>query len=225
MSPAEDAAHTLFHWLAVEDTPPAEPCDAVIGFGHFDLAIPRRCAELVNAGRAARLIFTGGIGAGTADLGMPEADASLAALAEEHPDLAENAVVENRSTNTGENIRFTHELLLRAHPALAFGHGIRSVLLVATPCRQRRVWLTWRELFPDIPASNAPAPARYDSLAALYASKGEDIRRQMLGEYQRLRDYPAKGWIVGEPIPAAIHAAAGIIAESRAEAAPTDSSG
>ncbi len=202
-------AHRIFFdWLALRDAEPLTPCDAVIGFGHFDLAIPRRCAELVRAGKASHLIFTGGIGAGTADLGMAEADAFITALAREHADLAARAVCENRSTNTAENIRFTRELLLATNPRLALGSGIRSVLLVATPCRQRRVFLTWRKLMPDIPAVNLPPLHTFESLAALYASKGDDLVQQMLNEYQRLRDYPAKGWIAEAPIPTALHEAA-----------------
>jgi len=205
---AEHAALTLFEWLALSDAQLADPCDAVIGFGHFDLAIPIHCAERVMAGRAKHLIFTGGIGAGTADLGMAEADAFVASVAKQDPALAARAICENRSTNTAENIRFTRDLLAEKHPAIAFGHGIRSVLLVATPSRQRRVFQTWRKLMPDIPAVNMPPPHTFEALAALYTSKGEDILQQMLGEYQRLRDYPAKGWITKEPIPEAIHEAA-----------------
>jgi hypothetical protein len=31
---------------------------------------------------------------------------------------------------------------------------------------------------------------------------------QLLGEWQRIRDYPAQGWIAEEPIPEEINAAA-----------------
>ena len=55
---------------------------------------------------------------------------------------------------------------------------------------------------------NAPPLPTFEALAALYASMGEDILRQMLGEHQRLRDYPAKGWITDEPILDCVHAAA-----------------
>ena len=210
--PANASEQTLFNWLALRDPLPATGVDAVIGFGHFDLSIPRRCADLVHEGCAQPIIFTGGIGAGTADLGRPEADAFAAELAKEHPDLARQALIENRSTNTGDNIRFTRELLQSLEPPLVLGEAIRSVLLVATPCRQRRVWLTWQKLVPEVPAWNAPPPTDYDSLRALYASKGEDISRQLVGEYERIRDYPVRGWIAEETIPPAITEAARILA-------------
>ena len=206
------AEQTLFNWVAVRDPLPTSAVDAVIGFGHFDLSIPRRCAELVRQGAARRIVFTGGIGAGTADLGGPEADAFAAELAKDHPDLARNAVVENRSTNTGDNIRFTSDLLRSLDPPLSFGEAIKSVLLVATPCRQRRVWLTWQKLVPEVAVWNAPPRADYESLRALYATKKEDIRLQLVGEYERIRDYPARGWIAEDQIPPTIHEAARVLA-------------
>jgi hypothetical protein len=207
-----NAEQTLYNWLAVRDPHPGIRFDAVIGFGHFDLGIARRCAQLVREGCAQRIIFTGGIGAGTADLGRPEADAFVAELAKEHTDLASQAIVESRSTNTGENIRFTRDLLEAS--GLALGTAIKGVILVATPCRQRRVWLTWERLVPEAGAWNAPPVTGYESLRALYATKGEDIRLQLIGEYERIRDYPVRGWIAEEQIPVPIHDAAEALTRS-----------
>lgn len=211
---ADHAERMLFEWLAVRDSLPAAPCDAVIGFGHFDLSIPRRCAELVRSGAAKRIIFTGGIGAGTADLGRAEADAFLQELTRSDPELAHDAVIENRSTNTGDNIRFTRAVLESLSPPLRFGEEIRSVLLVATPCRQRRVWLTWQKLVPEVRAWNVPPATDYESLQALYWTKGEDIRQQLVGECQRIRDYPGRGWIAASEIPSSIADAAQTLASS-----------
>ena len=35
--------------------------DVIIGFGHFDLAIPEHCLKLYREGCAGRIIFTGGV--------------------------------------------------------------------------------------------------------------------------------------------------------------------
>jgi uncharacterized SAM-binding protein YcdF (DUF218 family) len=204
MNPAE----ILYSWLAMHG--PVTRADTVIGFGHFDLAIPRRCVELVKSGAAQHIIFTGGIGAGTADLGKPEADAFADVVAADAPQYSRELVVENRSTNTAQNIQFTDELL-KVRPAVAMG----SVFLVATPCRQRRVWLTWRKHHPEIPAQNAAVEATYEETRDLYASKQQDIVEQLLGEWQRIRDYPAKGWIVADEIPQAVNAAAEQLLQAR----------
>ena len=112
----------VFNYLAETDELPAAACDAVLGFGVFDLKLPRFCGELYRSGRAKRIIFTGGVGAGSADLGQPEADAWHAELLKTHPCIPrDHIILENRSTNTGENVRFTAELLAQKHPRLAFG--------------------------------------------------------------------------------------------------------
>jgi hypothetical protein len=208
-----EAARTLFSWLAVANIPQDAKCDAVIGFGHFDLNIPRRCGQLQQSGAARHIIFTGGIGAGTADLGEPEANAFLAELTKEYPTTSPiQVIIENRSTNTGENIRFTRDLLEGSYADLAFGQGIHSVLLVANPCRQRRVWLTWRQLLPSIPAYNAPATGTLEQQELLFASKGQNVISQLLGEFERIRDYPARGWITASPIPNEVTDAATVLA-------------
>lgn len=199
---------TLHRWLAVQDSLPSATVDAVIGFGHFDLSVPRHCLNLFRWGYAKQIIFSGGIGAGTADLGGAEADVFEQLVYRLAPCLADSILVENRSTNTAENIRFTGDMLELEHPGLAFGKGIRSVILVATPCRQRRVWQTWRKLQPEVISLNSPPAVPIELLSHLYTTKGEDLSAQLLGEYERLRDYPARGWVVDDPIPARIDRAA-----------------
>ena len=99
-----DAARSAYDYLSdVDDTPP-EMVDAVIGFGTFDLQLATYCGKLYADGRARRIIFTGGVGAGTADLGQPEAIAWLAELRRGFPQIPlTDVLTETRSTNTAEN--------------------------------------------------------------------------------------------------------------------------
>src|SRR4051812_48766594 len=108
------AAERVLDYLAQSDPAPGTPVDAIIGFGVFDLALPRFCGELHDRGIAPRIIFTGGIGAGTGALGGPEAQVWRDELRRSHPQIPDSAIViENRSTNTAENIAFTAALLAR----------------------------------------------------------------------------------------------------------------
>ena len=203
------AAEEIFDYLAATDPLPDTPVDAIVGFGTFDLGLPRLCGDLYQRGCAPWLIFTGGIGAGTADLGQPEADAWRTELKRSHPHLpAECLILENRSTNTAENIRFTAELLQRDHPARAFGAGIRRVIGVASPSRLRRVALTWRKLQPTVPLLRMrPPAATYATEQALYTAKGFDYDAHLAGEIERIIDYAERGWTAREPLPALIAAA------------------
>ena len=203
-----DSARQVFDYLAATDVLAAIACDAVIGFGVFDLKLARLCGELYVSGRVARIIFTGGIGAGSADLGQPEADAWYAELRQAHPKIPrEHVILENRSTNTAENIRFTAKLLERHHPALSFGRGIKTVIAVASPSRLRRVRLTLMQMQPDLRILGRHTGSSFEAEHALYASKGIDFVAHLVGELDRIVDYAARGWISPEPLPPPIAAA------------------
>ena len=203
-----DNAHQVFDYLAARDVLVATAYDAVIGFGVFDLRLPRFCGELYVAGRVKRIIFTGGIGGGSADLTEPEADAWYAELRRAYPQIPrEHVILENRSTNTGENIRFTAELLTRQHPDLSFGRGIKTVIAVASPSRLRRVRLTLKQMHPTLQIFGQHTGSNFAEEHALYASKGIDYIAHMVGELDRIVDYAARGWLFPEPLPSPIAAA------------------
>ena len=207
------AAKRILAYLAECD--PRDPSgtethvDAIIGFGVFDLRLPRFCGELLTEGFGDRIIFTGGCGAGTGNLGGPEAEVWREELRRSHPQISDaQVIVENRSTNTAENIRFVAELLPRVRPEWTFGGAIRSAALVASPSRLRRAWLTMRQLHPAVRTVRRLPPFSFDGERELYAQNGVDYIAHLLGEVDRLVQYPAKGWIAPEPVPLVIAAAA-----------------
>ena len=203
-----NSAQEIFDYLAATDALVVTVCDAVIGFGVFDLKLPRFCGELYVAGHAKRIIFTGGIGGGSADLAEPEADAWYAELRRVYPQIPrEHVILENRSTNTGENIRFTAELLARKHPDLSFGGGIKTVIVVASPSRLRRVRLTLKQMQPQLQIFGQHTGASFAEEHALYESKGINFAQHLVGELDRIVDYAARGWIFPEPLPPPIAAA------------------
>src|SRR4051812_33676776 len=83
----EAAAKRVLDYLAASDPLPTSeaPADAIMGFGLFDLALPRFCGDLFAQARAQRIIFSGGIGVGTGNLVGAEADAWRAELRRSHP--------------------------------------------------------------------------------------------------------------------------------------------
>lgn len=180
-----------------------EPADTVIGFGHFDLRIARHCGDLFRQGRAKRIIFTGGLGAGSADLSQPEAKAFAAELARTHPEIPTTQILlESTSTNTGENVQNT----LQA--AAERNWPLDRVILVATPFRQRRVMQTWRQRAPRSQGQSSPPSSSLDIDIALFATKNEVLLHQLPGELDRLTLYASRGWIAPVPIPDDVHQAA-----------------
>lgn len=199
-------ARVLFDYLYLRD-PEIGPADAVIGFGHFDLKIPRRCLELHRRGLAPLIVLSGGRGAGTADLGQAEARAFLDEI-QAHGGVSEGAVLlEDRSTNTGENVEATTRLLGDEGRAFGSEAGVRTALVVANAYRQRRVDLTCRLHHPGVRWINAPPATSFDEEVALYAGKGQDLVPLLSGEIQRLLDYPNRGFCLPAHIPRDVLAA------------------
>lgn len=197
-----ESAVIIYEYLAQTDPPSNQPCDAALGFGTFDLKLANFCGELHVSGQAGVIIFTGGIGAGTADLGGPEADVWWRELQRSFPNIDANKVVlENQSTNTAENISFTARKLKVGHPHLAFGQGIRSVAMVASPSRMRRAWLTLCQMEPSLTVLRRFPSSSLDEEYALYESKGMPYLAHMVGELNRIVKYSDLGWLVSTELP------------------------
>lgn len=213
MQPDLDAdARRLFEYLAVCDYDAAAmagaPADLIMGFGHFDPKIPRVCGALWCHHLAPRILFTGGRGAGTADLNQPEALHFRNELCRCYPEIPEDVVlVEPRSRHTGENVINSIALLRSVTPEACFERGVTHVILVANAYRQRRVWLTCRRHMPRVHFTNAPPPTSLGEELALFAGKGQDLIALMVGEVERLMKYSELGYIAMAQIPEDVYAA------------------
>jgi uncharacterized SAM-binding protein YcdF (DUF218 family) len=90
-----------------------EKADCIFVLGSHDRRVAHRAAELYLQGLAPLLIFSGGLGRLTKDSWI-EAEADLFARIAIDRGVPEEAIlVENKSTNTGENILFTRRLLMK----------------------------------------------------------------------------------------------------------------
>src|SRR5690606_33480191 len=116
------------------------------------------------------------IGAGTGDLGRPEAEAWRDELFRHHPNFPrEHLIAETRSTNTAENIAFTAALLEKRYPNFIFGGGLRTAIVVASPSRLRRVKLTLQHLQPALHVIRVHrSSSTFDRERELYQSQGID---------------------------------------------------
>lgn len=201
---SQHEAYKIFDYLYLRDE--KQRVDAIIGFGHFDMKIPRTCGKLYKEGYAPKIIFTGGEGAGTADLRKKEAQVFYDELFRHFPEIPEeDLLIEDQSTNTGENILLLKEKASGRWPGYNFSRGISSVMLVCNAARQRRTWLTWKKILSGIPAINCPPQTTFDQENNLFQSKGRDLENLLIGEMERMLNYPDKGFIVEEKVPEAIY--------------------
>jgi hypothetical protein len=194
-------AKEIFHWLYVSsDVLPI--VDVVMGFGHFDLKIPRHCGQLCTNGFAQNIIFTGGSGSGSAEFSKPEALVFFDELRRVYPNIRKDTVVtEDRSTNTLENILFTRRKLASSYPNFNFHDQIKSAIIVACAYRQRRVFLTCRRILPGVSFYNAPPETSFRKEEGMFSKRGLSFFSLLVGEVERIIQYGEKGDILRETVP------------------------
>ncbi|CAM5545925.1 hypothetical protein GCM10010299_52210 [Streptomyces tanashiensis] len=176
------------------------PCSVAIGLGSHDLGVADATAGLYLRGLAPVVLFTGATSRTTRDR-MPRGEAEhYRERALELGVPGDAVLVEPRARNTGENIRFSRELLT------ARGISVSSVLLVSKPYEERRAYATARRLWPDVEVVSASAPM---TLAEYVDSIGDArlVLDMLVGAVQRLMVYPARGFMIELEIPGPVAAA------------------
>ena len=197
-----ELALVLWNYHRMGHTP--VKADAIVVLCSHDVLVADRGAELFLDGWAPLLVFSGGRGAITSRLwDEPEAEI-FARIAISKGVPADRVLVETASTNTGENVRFTRQLLV--------GRGIdlRSVLLVQKPYMERRAFATFRRLWPE-PAVIVTSPQgsfdEYLETSSNEALSPADVISIMVGDLQRIRLYPDRGFQIPQDIPASVSSA------------------
>lgn len=182
------AAAVLWDYHCTPD--PLGPADAIVGLGSYDLRVADRCAALFDQGLAPRILFTGASGNWTSGLYQHSEAAAFAARARTRgvPDCA--ITLEETATNIGEN-------LTRAAASLP---GAATLILVTKPQTQRRVRATAKAQIAAIQTMvTAPDHGLQDQPTGVMDMTG--LINEMVGDLQRMRDYPARGFQAPEPIP------------------------
>jgi len=182
--------HHLNHELA--------QADAILVLCSHDTIVAARGADLFLQGWAPLLIFAGGRGAITRHLWHePEAD-QFAAIAIEMGVPEDRILIENQSTNTGENVLFTRRLLEEK------GLDPQTFIVVQKPYMERRSYATFRKVWPEknlLVTSPQLSMDEYLNRYSHEALSADDVIGIMVGDLQRIRVYPARGFQIHQDIP------------------------
>lgn len=176
------------------------PCSVAIGLGSHDLGVADTAVDLYKRGMAPLIVFTGATSATTRER-MPRGEAvhyRERALELGVPSSA--VLVEPRARNTGENIRFSKDLLEEARVEVS------SVLLISKPYEERRAFATARKLWPEVDVISASTPM---TLGEYVDSIGDArlVIDMLVGALQRLLLYPEQGFTISQPVPDDVMAA------------------
>lgn len=172
--------------------------DLIVGFGNFNTDIARRAAELYHQGYAPKILFTGGLGRNTKSL-FPEPEAvRFAKVAVECGVPAQDIILEDKSTNTKENIEFTREILVSQ--AIAHNH----VLGVHQPYMERRITAAlgvyWPELSFSVTSPQVTIPEYLERAKQQGMTENAAIS-VIVGDFQRMDLYARLGYQLPQHIP------------------------
>jgi uncharacterized SAM-binding protein YcdF (DUF218 family) len=191
-----ELAETLWRYHHMNHT--LAKADAILVLCSHDKAVAERGAQLFLDGWAPLLIFSGGLGSITRHL-WSEAEADqFARIAIGMTVPAERILIENRSTNTGENVRFTKQLLADRHL------DPQTFIVVQKPYMERRAYATFRQVWPEKDLVVTSPQVSFDDYLSRYSNdtlSPADVISIMVGDLQRLRVYPAKGFQIEQEIP------------------------
>ena len=185
-------AKTIWNYHLMKHQP--EKADCILVLGSHDLRVAERGAELYLQGWAPVLALSGGLGNFT--LGMwNEAEADkFAKIAIKMGVPKEAILIENKSTNTGENILFTQKLLQEKNL------DPESFIVVQKPYMERRSFATFKKHWPKKKLIVTSPQISFEE----YPNEEIPLERViniMVGDLQRIRMYPAKGFQVPQEIP------------------------
>ena len=186
----------IWDYLGMHQQPQAADC--IVGFGNFNDNIARRAAQLYHEGYAPRLLFTGGLGRNTDGL-FSEPEAVRFARTAMECGVPEDAILlEPKSTNTKENILFTHEVLQKA----ALPH--ERILGVHQPFMERRIHAAFGVYWPEANFTVTSPQVTIPEYLARAKEQGVSENASVsviVGDFQRMDLYAKKGFQLPEEIP------------------------
>jgi uncharacterized SAM-binding protein YcdF (DUF218 family) len=208
----ENAINVIWDYMQLRQ--PIVKADALILLGSRDDRVANYAAGLLQCDITPICVVTGGV-AHHHDLlatkwdEASEADHFIAILRANSIDES-RIYKEAKATITGENVLLSHKLLVE--------HEIypKSILIVTKPYMERRALATFQAQWPD--ADCAMRVSSMGGTIAEYCADGsqpfELVVNIMVGDFQRIMEYPRRGFLVAQQIPQKVHEAYDILVKT-----------
>lgn len=177
-----------------------ERADCILALGSHDTRVAERAAEVFLEGWAPLLVCSGHLGALTSGTWTRSEAEVFAEVASARGVPRESILLEDRSTNTGENVDFTRRLLLER------GIRPRRAVAVQKPYMERRTLATFAARWPELDVRVTSPQVSFGDYATSEIRR-DDVIHIMVGDLQRLVVYGRKGWSTPQAIPAEVQEA------------------
>jgi uncharacterized SAM-binding protein YcdF (DUF218 family) len=171
-----------------------EKADCIIVLGSHDTRVAERGAEVFLGGWAPLLVFSGHLGTLTTALWSRSEAEVFADVAVGLGVPRDRILLERRSTNTGENVDFSRQLLAER------GIRPRKAIAVQKPYMERRTLATFRQRWPELEVVVTSPQIAFDTYSTGNIGR-DDVIHIMVGDLQRLIVYGRKGWSVPQDVP------------------------
>jgi len=173
---------------------PLKKTGCLLVMGSHDMSVAEYGAKLMLDGWAAWMVCSGGLGNFTKEIWDETEAIKFARVAEELGVPHERILIEDKSTNTGENVLFSRDLLQEKmiQP--------KTVLIIHKPYMERRALATFQKLWPEMPATVSSPPLLMKDYPNENISMDEMLQI-MVGDFQRILIYPKKGFQVKQEVP------------------------
>lgn len=191
------AAQILWDYMLLNQT--AAPADCLLVLGSRDDRVASRAAELAAIYDYPMVVITGGIAhqndmLATKWAAKSEADHFAAVMRRAGYDG--ELLLERKASNTGENARFSYDLLItqRKKP--------KNLLIVTKPYMERRACATFEAQWPDHEAAIGITSPRLTFDQYINDDQPfETVVNIMVGDLQRILDYPKLGYQSKQHVP------------------------
>ena len=199
MPPSPEELHNaeiLWKFMFLRHEP--KHADVIVGLGCHDLTVADDVAALYARKVAPLIVFSGKSGRMTEAI-FPQSEARIMRDKAVGHGVPEDAIlIEEASTNTGQNIRFTQHLLEEK------GVAVTRIVLVHKPYMLRRDFATFMCQWRGADDVEVTCWAADVSLAQYLSRTSDDDRRTLsiiVGDVQRIKLYPERGFQVEQMIP------------------------
>jgi uncharacterized SAM-binding protein YcdF (DUF218 family) len=182
-----------YHLMKME----LESSDLILLLGSQYIKVIDTAADLYHSGLAPKILISGGYGVGTQGIhNEPEAIRFKKILIEKGI-KEKDLLIETESKNTGENIKFSFELI-KAQNILH-----QKIIIITKPDMERRVYATFMKQWPEDHKPEffvTSPPSSFNEYISEYKEPSEAISF-LVGYTQRIKEYPEMGFQTPQEIP------------------------
>jgi uncharacterized SAM-binding protein YcdF (DUF218 family) len=194
----DDLARVLWEYMLLRHD--LTPADVILVLGSNDVRVGEHGARLFLQGLAPLMLFSGNVGRLTAGR-FEQSEAATFADAAVRLGVPPSAIlIEDTSTNTGENIDRSRARLASA------GVQPSRVILVQKPYMERRAWATFKRRWPEPGLQVTSPPIPYEEYPTPQIPR-DLVINILVGDVQRMRVYAERGFQVPQPMPDDVWAA------------------